>query len=155
MPNLHIVIGDANARKSSLVRCLSGVGSGRATRYMDIADASGAVTTVYCMLSALQENYRPQTPAEFIAFVKALRPHPTDVLLTLRASSRGRYPGALTYISAFRAARWPIVNVALLGSAAAAHASAFSVSKVCSVPASPGRPTNESAAQVRRAWGWK
>lgn len=104
MPNLHIIIGDANTRKSSLLRCLTGVGGGNASRYMDVAQTSGKVMQVYCVLSALQENYKPLLPTEFIEHVNALPRQPTDIAFTLRVSARRGYPDCLAYMNAFKAA---------------------------------------------------
>lgn len=53
MPNLHIIIGDTNTRKSSLLRCLTGIGSGNSKKYMDVKEASGRVITVYCRTTRL------------------------------------------------------------------------------------------------------
>lgn len=154
MPNLHIIIGDADTRKSSLLRCLTGVGSGNATRYIDVAEASGRTIQVYCILSALQENYKPLLPAEFIKHIKSLHPKPTDIAFTLRVSSRGSYPDCNAYLQAFTAAGWPVVNVALLGSSACKQGSQISAQAVISVPSSPQQPTNLTASQVRAVWKW-
>jgi len=154
MPNLHIAVGDSNTRKSSLVRCLTGVGSGRASRYLEVAERSGAVITVYCMVSALQEQSNPRTPAEFISFIRGLKPQVTDVLFTLRVSAVKHYPAVASYVSAFGRVGWPIVNVALLGGSASSLGTVFPASRVCAVPVSPSQPTNQTASQVRKVWGW-
>ena len=154
MPNLHIIIGDSNTRKSSLLRCLTGVGSGNATRHLHLAEASGNTIQLYCILSALQENYKPLLPSEFIKFVKNLRPQPTDVALTLRVNQRGPYPGFQAYLQAFSVAGWPVVNVALLGSSACTQRQQISALNVSAVPTSPHQPTNLTASQVRAAWRW-
>lgn len=154
MPNLHIIIGDSNTRKSSLLRCLTGIGSGNSTRYLDITEASGKTIQAYCILSALQENYKPLHPAEFILYVKGLVPQPTDVAFTLRVSPRGAYPGFAAYLQAFAATGWPVLNVALLGASACQQVQPVSVSSITSVSASPQQPTNLTASKVRVAWGW-
>lgn len=154
MPNLHIIIGDANTRKSSLLRCLTGVGSGNASRYMDVAQTSGKVMQVYCILSALQENYKPLLPIEFIEHVNALPHQPTDVAFTLRVNARGGYPHCLVYMNAFAAAGWPIVSVALLGSSACALGGQVSAANVYAAPGSAQQPTNLTASVVRSAWTW-
>ncbi len=154
MPNLHIIIGDSNTRKSSLLRCLTGVGSGNANRYIDVAEASGSKIQVYCILSALQENYKPRFPTEFINLIKSLRPKPTDIAFTLRVNPRGSYPDFNAYLQAFTATGWPVLNVALLGSSACAQRSRISAQAVSSVPLSPQQPTNLTASQVRVAWQW-
>jgi hypothetical protein len=154
MPNLHIIIGDANTRKSSLLRCLTGVGSGNSNRYIEVSEASGKVITVYCMLSALQENYKPQCPAEFIDYVKALNPRPSDIAFTLHVSSRGVYPAFSAYFQAFTQAGWSIASIALLGSSACAQQGNISATRVCAVANSTQQPTNQTATQVRKVWQW-
>ncbi len=154
MPNLHIVVGDANTRKSSLLRCLTGVGSGNATRYIQVAEASGNVLTVFCMLSALQESYKPMTPAAFVRFVRQLSPQATDVAVTLRANARGTYPGLAAYLQAFSQAGWPVRNAAFLGPGAYALRTSVAGANSVAVTRSPNQPTNQTAQQVRKAWGW-
>jgi hypothetical protein len=155
MPNLHIIIGDSNTRKSSLLRCLTGIGSGNATRYIDVTEASGNTIQVYCILSALQENYKPLHPNEFIKFVQDLKPVPTDVAFTLRVSSRGAYPDFTAYLQEFSGVGWPVLNVALLGPSACAKVKSISAPvNVISVPMSPQQPTNLTASRVRAAWRW-
>lgn len=154
MPNLHIIIGESNTRKSSLVRCLTGVGGGNAQKRLDIELMSGNRINVYCILSALQENYKPKTPQEFIDYINALDPIPSDVIFTLRVNSAGIYPNASSYISAFTAVHWNISSIALLGSAACAISGLPSTANIESVLSSPTQPTNETASFVRKKWGW-
>ena len=154
MPNLHIIIGDSNTRKSSLLRCLTGIGSGNATRFMDVTETTGNVITVYCMLSALQENYKPLLPAEFVKYIKALRPVPTDIAITLRVSPTRSYPAFSAYLQTFSQAGWGVVNVALLGPSACAQQAAIACPNICAVTNSPLQPSNQTANQVRNAWGW-
>jgi hypothetical protein len=156
MPNLHIIIGDSNTRKSSLLRCMTGVGGGSGTRYMDLTETSGDTIRVYCILSALQENYKPLFPAEFVKHVKSLPTKPTDVAFTLRVSPRGLFPGFNEYLQAFTRAGWPVVNVALLGpSAFTQRGQIRATQSVISVPLSPEQPTNLTATKVRAAWRWR
>lgn len=161
MPRLHIIIGDADTRKSSLMRCLTGVSGGRsANQNMDIALTNGTIIRVHCTTSALQESLNPRTPAQFIAEVQGMSPAPTDIAITLRVRARGSartggpYPNATTYLSAFSQVNWPVANVALLGSAACALQPLAAGPNIAVVPNSPYRPTNETAAQVRQVWGW-
>jgi len=155
MPNVHVIIGEANTRKGSLLRCLTGVGSAKGNLYMDVMQTSGSTITVYCVSRSLQENYRPMTPSDFIAFIGTLRPAPTDIAVTLRVRARGGYPTAIAYLNAFARARWTIVNVALLGTAACAlPVSTFSRS-IAPIPHSASQPNNQSARSVRRVWRWR
>ena len=155
MTNLHIIIGDSNTRKSSLLRCLTGVGNGNAKKKLDVAISNGTVISVHCTLSALQENYKPLTPVEFIHAINAQRPTPTDIAFTLRVNARGIYPNANTYLQAYQqVAGWRIVNIALLGTSARGLQGLPPTANIVRVPSSKTRPTNESAQSVRQAWGW-
>lgn len=156
MPNLHIIIGDANTRKSSLIRCLTGVGSRDAL--LDVKEASGNDIKVYCMHSALQE--KPIAPLDFIATVSALSTQPTDVAFTLRVNGLTKqktyYPPFSDYLAAFSKVNWPVVNVALLdANACRIPMGSFRGVRVCSEPNSKNQPTNQTASLVRAVWQWE
>jgi hypothetical protein len=155
MPNLHIIIGDTNTRKSSLLRCLTSVGGGSSNKDMSVSLVNNNIIVVHCVMSALQELYNPRTPAEFIAYVQALEPAPTDIAFALHVSAHGNYPDVLTYIQEFTQAGWQVSNVALLGALACSLQGLPGAAKVARVPNSPNRPTNESASGVRQVWGWR
>ena len=156
MPRLHIIIGDANTRKSSLLRSLTGVVGGRtANQHMDILLTNGSIINVYCTTSALQENLNPKTPEQFIEEINSLCPMPTDIAITLRAKKRAGYPSAADYILAFRQAEWHISSAALLGHSAAALNLLLQNVAVATKVDSPIRPTNETASLVRKIWGWQ
>ncbi len=154
MPNLHIIIGESNTRKSSLVRCLTGVGGGNAEKRLDIKLVSGKKINVFCILSALQESYKPKTPQEFINYINALNPIPSDIVFTLRVNAVGGYPDANSYISAFTAVHWNISSIALLGAAACALSGIPTTTNIERILSSPTQPTNETASFVRNKWGW-
>lgn len=81
MPRLHIIIGDANTRKSSLLRCLTGVQGGRSTNQnMDVALTNGAVINVHCLGAALQESQSSMAPDKFIQYVGRLTPMPNHFI---------------------------------------------------------------------------
>ena len=153
MPRLHVIVGDANTRKSSLLRCLTGVVGGRsANQLMDVLLSSGSIVQVFCTTSALQESLDPKQPQRFIADVLAMKPVPTDVAITLRLKNRASYPAATAYFAAFASAGWSVSSVALLGSASSTPVPVGA--RAVSIPASMTQPTNESAASVRKVWGW-
>jgi hypothetical protein len=154
MPNLHIVIGDSNTRKSSLLRCLTGVGSGNSLKHIDVALTDGRIIKILCLLSALQESYKPRTPAEFVAYVKKLRPIPTDIAIALRVEEQGRFPEFSSYLRAFTTAGWNIENVALLGTNACSRRLDIASNKLATAPSSTIQPTNKTARAVRRVWQW-
>lgn len=153
MPRLHVIVGDANTRKSSLLRCLTGVTGGRsANQLMDVLLSSGSSIRVFCTTSALQESLDPKQPQKFIDDVLAMTPVPTDVAITLRLKGRGSYPAATAYLAAFVSAGWGVSSVALLGSATSTPTPAGA--HVVSIPTSMMQPTNESATSTRKVWGW-
>lgn len=154
MPNLHIIIGDSNTRKSSLLRCLTGLGGGNSKRFLQVMEASGNVITVYCMVAALQEDYKPMSPEDFIAHINSLTPRPNDIAFTLRVSAQGAFPSFGAYFQAFSQVGWPVMSVALLGQSACAQQSSIQCRKIWSAPKSPSQPTNQTAADVRNAWQW-
>jgi len=94
------------------------------------------------------------TPNEFIAYVNALNPIPTDVAITLRVNANGSYPAVAPYLAAFAAVGWPCSNIALLGTAANALGGLPPSARTARIPNSPQRPTNETAQTVRSTWGW-
>lgn len=154
MPNLHIIIGDPNTRKSSSLRCL--IGMARYGDY-DVAQASGPPIRVYCQLKALQEE--PILPADFIANIHNRQPKPPlDIAISLRVTAVGNYPGFDVYLKAFSGAGWLLVNVALLGPAACGQQTSITASypgtRICAIPLSPTQPTNQTAGGVRNTWLW-
>jgi len=158
MPNLHVIIGDPDTRKSSLTRCLVGVGRvnhGSGTRW-DVALVRGAPIKLFCKVASLQEGQHAMGSTAFIRFVKDLRPVPDEILISLRVSG-GRFPDAVDYLSAFNAASWPVRSVALMDTSAIGLAPLRALAagaRVARVPGSSIVPTNASAALVRKVWGW-
>ena len=152
MPNLHIVIGDANTKKSSLLRCLTGLA--KSPIFRDVKLVNGAIIHVYCVSSALQENFRPMTPTDFVQHVNSLNPSPTDIAITLRTNGRGNYPSAQAYLTAFANANYTIANVAILGQSTAGLLQFANSVNVVVVQNSQIIPANEVAAPVRSVWGW-
>lgn len=144
----YVIIGDANTRKSSVLRSLTGCFN-RSNR--DIAIATGSILQIYARVSSLQES--ETTPSDFIAEVSGTGqksvvfclwqlPNPKDPLL---------YPDANSYIAALSAVGWKFHAAAVLGSASLA----------CSVPNTAhfrnvlAQPINVSAQLVRAHFGWQ
>jgi hypothetical protein len=157
MPNLHIIIGDANTRKSSLLRCLTGCSSSNTT--VKVTQASGKVIDVYCKIRSLQEKTQknpPQNlnPQQFIQEIKNLPNTPTDIAITLRVKPTNGCLGFGAYLNAFSAIGWSVVNVALLENSSNISQSSISASNVVSVPNSKTQPTSQTSSHVRQAWKW-
>jgi 2-methylaconitate cis-trans-isomerase PrpF len=122
----------------------------------DVALAGGGSIELFCKVASLQEGLHAMKSAEFIRFVKALRPVPDQVLISMRVHG-GRFGNAVDFLAAFRAAAWPVVSAALMDTSAiglAATAVLPRGARVALIPGSSTAPTNASAAIVRNAWGW-
>lgn len=154
MPRLYIIVGSANTRKSSLLRCLTGVCGGRnANQLIDVELNSGQLINIHCRTSALQESLDPKDPVEFVKEINQMPLVPSDIALTLRVNATRRYPTAMNYLAHFANVGWPVVGLALLGQAACALTLAGV--PTARVPNSEICPTNSTAASVRRVWGWR
>jgi hypothetical protein len=160
MPKAHVIIGAPDTRKSSLMRCLTGV---RISGVLEIRLVSGRQIDVYCRPGSLQEGNAPLSPADFISMIGAMTPIPSDLLIALRVAPRiwkgTLLPGAAGYLSAFRAQPgWTVRSVALLGTGASVLATGGALpaaTRLATAPASAANPANETASTVRSAWGWR
>jgi hypothetical protein len=146
--NTYLLIGGANTRKSTLLRCLTGCFN-RSVR--DIELLRGGSVRLYARASALQESR-----TEAAAFIEeAQRSRCTDVALVLWPEANQldtqRYPGAPEYIAAFQAAGWQIAKVAMLG----AHPLALKMPGVARFPNVLNQPINASAQLIRTHFGWR
>jgi hypothetical protein len=148
---LHIIIGESNTRKSSLIRCLTGAGQGFSRKNLEISLGSRKQITAHVIQSALQENYKPKMPKEFVNYVNSINQE--HFVFALRVKARGKHPDFSTYIAEFINSGFTISNVALLGTATAG-VSIGTTSSVISVSTSASQPTNLTASTVRKAWAW-
>jgi hypothetical protein len=183
MPNIHVIIGDANTRKSSLLRCLTGFGGNPNKRDMEVSLANngraplsipdgddvsleftpaekGEYVVVHCKQLAGLQEMNCQTPENFIIYINSLNPIPTDVAVILRVHGTKREsvitPEAMKYIQAFnKEVNWNVKNVALLGDVACALQGFPSTATAVRVPFSQDLPTNLFAFGVRAKWGWR
>ncbi|MHA3081533.1 hypothetical protein [Acinetobacter sp. ANC 5502] len=155
MKKLHIVIGESNMRKSSLIRALSGAGQGNSRKDLDIEVGIEIISKVYVIQSALQESYKPKSPRDIINFINSSCIN--EFLFPLRMNSVTAsgilYPAAQIYIHAFIQAGFIIENVALLG---LSHNGLQipSTTKIATILNSNLIPTNRIAADVRNIWHW-
>ncbi len=152
MPNIFIVIGNAHAGKSSLIRCLTGLGRKKDEPWR-VATEQNPNMPIFVLISALQEseNYA-MTPAQFIEEVNEKEFE--NVLVPLRISSSGAFPDCYEYINAFHNACWEIIQIVVLGEK-------FEVDKLPAglpipliINSSRENPANQNAANVRNKWGW-
>ncbi len=143
----YVIIGNANTRKSSVLRSLTGCFN-RSIR--QIQPATGAVLDVYARVSSLQES--ETTPNDFVKEVTGanvpcvafcLWPHPNP-------KDPAAYPDAQAYIKTFIAAGWQIKRCAVIG---VSNVSNLGV-QVQHFTGVPALPINRGAEQVRKYFGW-
>lgn len=158
-----MIIGVNNSGKSSIVRCLTGSGSGK-VRTRPIAKMSATVIDVYVHISSLQENYKKVKDAA--DFARQVRREKCDaVIFTLWPHSRrgaNKRPDADTYLRHFiNQEHWNIVKVACLGNAATLITTTLPKGVIQTFPeVSPPKttlrkPANTVAAQVREHFDWE
>lgn len=142
----YVIIGEPNTRKSSVMRSLTGCFN-RSIR--DIRLLSGQQIQIYARVSSVQES--KTTIQDFINEVRLTQCG--HVMLCLWADAnpynRASFPDALAYLSAFHAAGWNIVKVAVLGNAQAIYPNqaVFRGSQL--------DPINVTAHAVRLHFGWQ
>lgn len=144
----YLIVGDANTRKSSVLRSLTGCFN-RSNR--EILLVNQQQIDVYARVSSLQES--KTTPADFIAEATATGqstvvfclwpgPNPDDPV---------SYPDAAAYVFAFQAAGWQFQASAVLGSTPFRPATP----RVQVFPNTPAQPINVGAQAVRTHFGWR
>ncbi|MCA6215610.1 hypothetical protein KGA65_03535 [Ideonella sp. B7] len=148
MVEAHVLIGNTNTRKSTLLRCLSGCFN-RSVR--DMETVQGQKFKLYARASALQESRTTvaafqeevaRSRCQHVLFSLWPGPHPNDP---------EAWPDALTYLAALRQAGWAIRHAAVLG----AQPLRPQADAVLTLPSVLDQPINTSAAQLRQHLGWK
>jgi hypothetical protein len=146
MAEVYAVIGEANTRKSSTVRCLTGVSQ---RRLVTVMTATGPID-IFVQIQALQEA--TISPAAFIGSV-ANANYPR-VLVPLRDTGFNGQPPGADYIAQFMGAGWPIHQIVVLGAGNPSHPLPAGTPNANFVPGSANAPVNQTAAQIRGWWGW-
>jgi hypothetical protein len=158
MPSIWAVIGDANMRKSSTIRALTGVGNRSVGMHIwDVDFQARGIVGVFICKAGLQELRI--TAATFIQMINNYQQNNnfTDVMVALRYQNHGHdaqgqpLGNADTYLSDFINAGWIISGCALLGAAAQGLAP-MGFGTVVNIPHSNITPSNSNAAQLRMAW---
>ncbi len=144
MPNLYLVIGTAHARKSALVRCLTGAFH---RKLYEVETQNGTVD-FFVQVRSLQE---PKiSPDEFVNTINDNAY--TNVICTLRARTAQGLPDCVGYINAFLNAGFTLSGIVLLGSC-----QGVVLPHGCPQPLRISNPrtipANLIASQVRQAWG--
>lgn len=144
----YVIVGDANTRKSSVLRSLTGCFN-RSNR--DVILAGGNVLQIYARVSSLQES--KTEPQDFINEVLATGQSSVIFCLWPHANPKdpALYPNAHSYISAFTQAGWRFQASAVLG------ASTFqpATPRPAYFSGVPSQPINLAAQAVRQHFGWQ
>ena len=145
MPDMYLIMGDRDVRKSSTIRALTG--APRKNVY-EVATAEGNID-VFVQLSSLQES--EIEPEEFIDEVGGY----LHVLISLWIRQRNeQLPDGLTYIRHFLDAGWNIRQVVVLGAEELPYELPLAVENVHYIPDAENMPTNQIAHQIREWWQW-
>lgn len=148
MPNLFIIIGEHGTGKSSLIRCLTGVGQRSLIPQLQIGHVS---RNLYVQIRSLQEARIDS--ATFIAEMGQLSPY--DILLSLRVNSLGAYPDGVRYIEDFiQTPGWSVSRIVRLGQTPLNRPLPAGVPAPMAMNPAGHTPKNKVAADVRNAWNW-
>ena len=145
----YIVIGNPNTRRASVVRSLSGCFN-RSVR--DILPLGGkAAFRLYARAGSLQETRCAVD--DFLAEVARARCAAVLCCLAPNASADQpeRFPDALGYLAAFKAAGWRIRSIAVLGQ----NGGGVRSPNLLNFPQAPTAPINHTARAVRSHFGWE
>lgn len=143
----YVIIGNANTRKSSVLRSLTGCFN-RSNR--DIQLLSKINLRIYARVSSLQES--KIEPKDFIKEVVATGQSSVVFCLWPHANAYdpARYPAADVYIAEFAKAGWVFQASAVLGASTFAPATP----RPAHFPNAPSQPINVAAQAVRLHFGW-
>lgn len=144
----YIIIGNANTRKASLVRSLTGCFN-RSVRDIQLQSGKKA-QRFYARVGTLQETRT--TAEQYVAEVSKARceavlfclspgPNKTDLL---------EYPDAEAYVAALREQGWHIKGVAVLGQ----NSGGVRAPNLRQYTQAPAAPVNVTAKDVRAQFGW-
>lgn len=115
--NVYIILGEANMKKSSVIRCLSGIHNQGVYK---IKHMNGNIQDTFIMVSSLQETGKGFTPSEFEEYVTnkiKIKKHYDDILICLRIKEyfnpRGKrsLQKAEEYINHFSNIGWNIIKI--------------------------------------------
>lgn len=146
--NAYILIGNANTRKTAIVRSLSGCFN-RSVREIQLQSDKRPVR-FYARVGALQHTRT--TVDEFVA--EAVRARCEAVLFCLSPNAHKtdllEYPDAATYVADLRERGWQIKAVAVLGQ----DGGGVRAPNLRQHIQAPTAPVNLTARDVRAQFGW-
>ncbi|KAB2967367.1 hypothetical protein [Zoogloea sp.] len=158
MPNVFLIMGDANARKSSTIRGLTGVA--RASEYDVETFLAPFRLSVYAKVSSLQESHLQ--PVDFIQTVDT--GNYDNVLVSVWFShlnwtdpitqQQHTFPRGEVYVQQFLQQHWIIQEIVCLGVAQLPNPLPAGLPAPLFIPLSPTMPSNEITSDIRRHWNW-
>ncbi|RUO25520.1 hypothetical protein CWE09_01925 [Aliidiomarina minuta] len=144
----YVIIGKPNARKSSVIRSLTGCYN---RNQRNILLNNSSQIQIYARVSSLQES---KTEAKDF-LIEATNTGCNFVIFCLWPNANSKntllYPDAKSYLSYFSAQGWNIVKVAVLGQVGTNHIYA----NEARFPNSTSLPINQTAKAVRLHFGWQ
>jgi hypothetical protein len=144
----YIIIGNANTRKASLVRSLTGCFN-RSVRDIQLQSGKKA-QRFYARVGTLQDTRTTaeqfmaevaKTRCEAVLFCLSPGPNKTDLLV---------YPDAEGYVAALREKGWRVKAVAVLGQ----NSGGVHAPNLRQYTQAPTAPVNVTAREVRAQFGW-
>lgn len=115
--NVYAILGEANMKKSSVIRCLSGI---HPEGVYQIEHKNRSIRDTFAMVSSLQETRRGFTPAEFEQYVtnkSKVKKHYDDIFICLRIKeyfnprSNRLLNKAEDYIKYFGSIGWNVIEI--------------------------------------------
>ncbi len=141
----YVIIGTKNARKSSTVRSLTGCFK---SSEREVALLNGIQILVYARVLSLQESNT--SAAKFINEMKSKGS--AAVIFCLWPDKIPALPDARSYLEEFQRSGWAIRGVAILGQPLIRNLARFNP---IAIPNSKTDPSNVTARQVRKHFGWQ
>lgn len=142
---IFVCVGESNARKSSVIRALTGANyatESSVRKNWDL-EINGRLERTFVLTSAMQEaKVRPQT---IIAQIR--KSDATHAIIALRLRAAKGMGDHNTYLKEFHSAGWK-VQVAWFGAAGNSN----HVTSEIHLPNTIQDPTNVTAAKLRRRW---
>ena len=111
-PNLYIIMGETNMKKSSTIRCLTGIHN---KNTFGIKHQNGNVRPTFVLASSLQEAKISEN--DFVVLVNGQKKHHMDICLCLRINpcrpqgSNTTFNSGANYIRYFMNLGWNIVEI--------------------------------------------
>lgn len=143
-PDVWVILGDAQARKSSTIRALTGVYN---SAEQDIQSTTRRLSMVWVQVPSLQEAKISRTAFQIKQGSR------NYILLNLRINSMTIYPDGLAYIQYFISQNWNIQEVVVMGRNTLPYTLPAGV-PTHFIPNSSTTPANENAHDIRQQWGW-